>query len=105
MRYRDSSGTSHGPPLPNDVSECRWALPVDCHCDTCTGLDLPASRWRCRLRRRSGTTDPPARGEGLIDGGAPQCASFPRLRWTPLASPTAAIGQLKERTDGSYRTW
>jgi len=27
-----------------------------------------------------GTSDPPFRGEDLIDGGAPQCASFPRLR-------------------------
>jgi hypothetical protein len=27
-----------------------------------------------------GTSDPPFRGEGLIDGGPPQCASFPRLR-------------------------
>jgi len=27
-----------------------------------------------------GTSDPPFRGEGLVDGGPPQCASFPRLR-------------------------
>ena len=27
-----------------------------------------------------GTTDPPFRGEGLVDGGPPQCESFPRLR-------------------------
>lgn len=27
-----------------------------------------------------GTSDPPFRGEGLTDGGPPQCASFPRLR-------------------------
>lgn len=27
-----------------------------------------------------GTSDPPFRGEGLADGGPPQCPSFPRLR-------------------------
>jgi len=27
-----------------------------------------------------GTTDPPFRGEGLVDGGPPACESFPRLR-------------------------
>lgn len=27
-----------------------------------------------------GTSDPPFRGEHLVDGGPPQCASFPRLR-------------------------
>lgn len=54
--------------LPNNAPHTRRAIGFLLLADDVTFDDDP------------GTSDPPFRGEGLIDGGPPQCESFPRLR-------------------------